>query len=135
MCVWGWGCPVWVLCVCARACVCTIPAAGWGAHAGIPTDCPQRERRGWTGDAQFSSEEAMLNYDMQSFYTKYLDDLRDDQLRYNANHLNDTGARKEPNLLRTAPYWRENAIAVPRAAVYGIYVVYHLTTGCCCDSG
>ena len=36
----------------------------------------QRERRGWTGDAQTSSEEAMLNYDMQLFYTKYLDDIR-----------------------------------------------------------
>eukprot|EP01051_Picozoa_sp_SAG22_P000173 SAG22_NODE_3_length_48349_cov_158.681180_34_plen_907_part_00 len=58
----------------------------------IPTDCPQRERRGWTGDAQASSEEAMMNYHMQRFYTKYLDDIRDDQLRYNANHLNDTGA-------------------------------------------
>ena len=34
----------------------------------------------------------MLNYDMQRFYTKYLDDIRDDQLRYNANHANDTGA-------------------------------------------
>jgi alpha-L-rhamnosidase len=33
----------------------------------------------------------MLNFDMQRFYTKYLDDIRDDQLRYSANHLNDTG--------------------------------------------
>ena len=24
----------------------------------IPTDCPQRERRGWMGDAQASSDEA-----------------------------------------------------------------------------
>ena len=26
---------------------------------------PQRERRGWTGDAQASSDEANMNYDMQ----------------------------------------------------------------------
>jgi hypothetical protein len=30
----------------------------------IPTDCPQRERRGWLGDAQMSSNEAILNHDM-----------------------------------------------------------------------
>ena len=30
----------------------------------IPTDCPQRERRGWMGDAQMSSNEAILNHDM-----------------------------------------------------------------------
>ena len=58
----------------------------------IPTDCPQRERRGWTGDAQTTSDSAMMNLDMQGFYTKFLDDIRDDQLRYNANHRNDTGA-------------------------------------------
>jgi hypothetical protein len=58
----------------------------------IPTDCPQRERRGWTGDAQTTSDSAMHNYHMQGFYTKFLDDIRDDQLRYNGNHLNDTGA-------------------------------------------
>ena len=32
----------------------------------IPTDCPQREKRGWMGDAQWTSEEASLNMDMQS---------------------------------------------------------------------
>lgn len=32
----------------------------------IPTDCPQREKRGWMGDAQWTSEEASLNIDMQS---------------------------------------------------------------------
>ena len=58
----------------------------------IPTDCPQRERRGWTGDAQTTSDSAMMNYNMQGFYTKFLNDIRDDQLRFNANHLNDTGA-------------------------------------------
>ena len=58
----------------------------------IPTDCPQRERRGWTGDAQTTSESAMMNYHMQGFYTKFLNDIRDDQLRFNENNQNDTGA-------------------------------------------
>ena len=32
----------------------------------IPTDCPQRERRGWMGDAQASADEANMNFDMQA---------------------------------------------------------------------
>jgi alpha-L-rhamnosidase len=30
----------------------------------IPTDCPQRERFGWLGDAQLSCETTMHNFDM-----------------------------------------------------------------------
>jgi alpha-L-rhamnosidase len=42
----------------------------------IPTDCPQRaERMGWMGDAQLTAEEAIYNFDMEAFYTKYLDDI------------------------------------------------------------
>eukprot|EP00665_Eupelagonemidae_sp_cell47_P006968 gene6968-3343_t len=45
----------------------------------IPTDCPQRERRGWLGDAHVSSNEAMLNHDMRAFYRHFLRLIRDDQ--------------------------------------------------------
>lgn len=38
----------------------------------IPTDCPQRERRGWMGDAQSSADEALMNFDMHSFYEEFL---------------------------------------------------------------
>ena len=38
----------------------------------IPTDCPQRERRGWMGDAQSSADEAAMNFDMQAFYEEFL---------------------------------------------------------------
>ena len=47
----------------------------------VPTDCPQRERRGWMGDAQVSCDEAMLSFDMQAFYRKFLRDVADDQRR------------------------------------------------------
>ncbi|EDQ86725.1 uncharacterized protein MONBRDRAFT_10744 [Monosiga brevicollis MX1] len=47
----------------------------------IPTDCPQRERRGWMGDAQVSCNQAMMMFDMHSFYRKFLRDIRDDQLQ------------------------------------------------------
>jgi alpha-L-rhamnosidase len=46
----------------------------------IPTDCPQRnERMGWTGDAQVYVRTACMNCDVQTFFTKWLTDLRDAQ--------------------------------------------------------
>lgn len=46
----------------------------------VPTDCPQRERRGWLGDAQLSAEFTIHNFDMAATYTKFLRDIRDTQL-------------------------------------------------------
>ncbi len=47
----------------------------------IPTDCPQRDERvGWTGDAQVFSKTAAFNFEVASFYTKWLKDLAADQL-------------------------------------------------------
>ena len=45
----------------------------------IPTDCPQREKNGWTGDAQFSVDLGLLNFDGINFYKKWLDDIIDNQ--------------------------------------------------------
>jgi alpha-L-rhamnosidase len=51
----------------------------------IPTDCPQRdERMGWSGDAQIYVQAATFNADIASFYTKWLQDLNDDQWGYGA---------------------------------------------------
>ena len=46
---------------------------------GIPTDCPHREKNGWTGDAQLAAEQAMFNYFPPAFYLKWLNDLDDEQ--------------------------------------------------------
>ena len=55
----------------------------WGQKSNyldIPTDCPQRdERLGWTGDAQVFCRAAALNYDVRSFFDKWLADLRLEQ--------------------------------------------------------
>ncbi len=52
----------------------------WGQLSNlmsVPTDCPQRdERMGWMGDAQLSAEEAIYNFNMAAFYTKWLRDIR-----------------------------------------------------------
>jgi alpha-L-rhamnosidase len=45
----------------------------------IPTDCPQREKNGWTGDAQLAAETGLMNFRSAPFYTKWLDDLADNQ--------------------------------------------------------
>ena len=48
-------------------------------HAGIPSDCPHIERRGYTGDGQLACPSAMLTLDAQSFYRKWLRDIEDCQ--------------------------------------------------------
>ena len=45
----------------------------------IPTDCPQRERRGWLGDAQLSAETNMHNFDMGAPYTSFIQQIGDSQ--------------------------------------------------------
>lgn len=52
----------------------------WSAknnHADIPTDCPTRERHGWSGDAQIFCSTACYLFDYMAFGEKYLGDLYD----------------------------------------------------------
>lgn len=46
---------------------------------GIPTDCPHREKNGWTGDAHLAAEQGIYNYMPASIYTKWINDLGDEQ--------------------------------------------------------
>ena len=48
-----------------------------GNHLDIPTDCPTRERHGWTGDAQLFFTTAAYLFDFASFAKKYLHDVFD----------------------------------------------------------
>ncbi|MCR4920349.1 MAG: glycoside hydrolase family 78 protein [Bacteroidaceae bacterium] len=45
----------------------------------IPTDCPQREKNGWTADAHISSDIGLLNFDAFTAYEKWLCDMEDNQ--------------------------------------------------------
>lgn len=40
-----------------------------------PTDCPSREKRGWTGDGQAAAETLIYNFDMSVNYPKWLGDI------------------------------------------------------------
>ena len=46
---------------------------------GIPTDCPHREKNGWTGDAQLASEMGLFHYDLESSYFHWLQSICDVQ--------------------------------------------------------
>ena len=46
---------------------------------GYPTDCPQREKNGWTGDAHIAIETGLYNFDGITIYEKWLADHRDEQ--------------------------------------------------------
>lgn len=48
-------------------------------HAGIPSDCPHIERRGYTGDGQLTCHAAMTYLDAKEFYRKWMQDIADGQ--------------------------------------------------------
>ena len=85
-----------------------------GNACDIPTDCPTRERMGWTGDWQVFAPTAALLYDIAGFSTKWLRDLAAEQ-------------RPDGVVLQAAPYqappgdpiphgsagWSDAAVLVP----------------------
>jgi len=46
---------------------------------GLPSDCPHREKIGWTGDGYITMEEAIYNFRMPTFYLKWWRDMVDVQ--------------------------------------------------------
>ena len=86
---------------------------------GYPTDCPQREKNGWTGDAHIALDAALYNYDAITIYEKWMADHRDAQL--------DNGML--PAIIPTAgwgytwgngPDWTSTMLIVP----WSIYLFY-----------
>jgi len=93
----------------------------WGQRSnfiGIPTDCPQRdERLGWLGDAQIFARTACYNRDVQAFFHKWLDDVRDAQLPSGA--FSDVAPRLGLEW-GGAPAWGDAGVIVP----WTIYKMY-----------
>lgn len=56
----------------------TIWAQKGNTHS-YPTDCPHREKGGYTGDGQVVAEASIHDFQMAAFYTKWLNDMRDAQ--------------------------------------------------------
>ena len=61
-----------------------VEATKWSAKGNstdLPTDCPTRERHGWTGDAQIFCKTASYLFDYAPFAEKYVRDMCDEQLK------------------------------------------------------
>lgn len=58
-------------------------------HCGVPSDCPHRERLGYTGDGQLCAETAMMLLDSREFYRKWLYDISDCQCK-KSGHIQHT---------------------------------------------
>lgn len=50
-----------------------------GNMFSVPTDCPQREKLGWTGDIQVFAKTGCFNYDLRSFLSAWLFNVRAEQ--------------------------------------------------------
>ena len=46
---------------------------------GYPTDCPHREKNGWTGDANYAVDLGLYNFDGITVYEKWMADHQDEQ--------------------------------------------------------
>lgn len=82
----------------------------------FPTDCPHREKHGWTGDAQLSAEHMMLTIGAETSYREWLCNIRAAQ--------NEEG--KLPGLVPTASwgYGRHNGPAWDKVLFELPYLMY-----------
>jgi len=79
---------------------------------GIPTDCPQRdERLGWMADAQVFSQAAIFNCNMSSFFTKWVQDIRDSQTE--DGRYPDVAPMPSPQGFYDSPAWADAGVIVP----------------------
>ena len=78
----------------------------------FPTDCPHREKNGWTGDVAASAEQLLLAFDCGKNLTAWLDSLRASQLE----------SGMLPGIAPTTgwgyawgngPFWDQAAVVVP----------------------
>lgn len=86
----------------------------------IPTDCPHREKCGWTGDAHALAKALIYNYDAHLIFNKYLFDLRSSARRTNkelyfGEHFHDRSIIRKPKGIPTmiVPGKRTSGIASP----------------------
>jgi len=90
----------------------------WGQKGNfldVPTDCPQRnERMGWTGDAQAFARTAAFNFDVASFFTKWLRDVAADQYENGSvPHVIPDALTRKDNPAAGAAGWADAAVIIP----------------------
>ena len=90
----------------------------------IPTDCPQRERSGWTGDAQVFVKTGVMLHDCYSVYKKWLTECRlaqkeDGKIANIAPPIN-TATGGFSSILDGSTGWGDAIVIVP----YQLYKTY-----------
>lgn len=102
-----------------------VEATRWSAknnHADVPTDCPTRERHGWTGDAQIFCDTAAYLFNYAPFARKYVADMIDGQ-RKNGKFRQITpkgGVDFYMNFMDGSAGWSDAGVLIP----YRIYKRY-----------
>ena len=92
----------------------------------IPTDCPQREKAGWTGDIMAYAPTLCFNRDADAFLSSWLDNLRAEQLSDGAVPMIVPYLKAYATFLRdnlgtdTSCGWGDAVIIVP----YALYKAY-----------
>lgn len=74
-----------------------------GNACDVPTDCPTRERSGWTGDWQLYAETAAFLFDVREFNRKFLADVRLNQ-------------KPDGMVMNIAPFERVSTEGIPGAS-------------------
>ena len=96
-------------------------------HAGIPSDCPHKERRGYTGDGELVCHAAMTALHGEAFYRKWIRDIMDCQdtrsghVQYTAPYIRSGGGPGGWGCaIVEVPYqfWRHYGDIGPFAAAY-----------------
>lgn len=82
---------------------------------GLPTDCPAREKCGWTGDANVICESALIMWNSRDFWEKYTYDIRDSYKSY-GQYFNVVPGKRQ--CLDTVPAWGCASIIIPRDIYY-----------------
>jgi alpha-L-rhamnosidase len=93
-----------------------------GNFLDVPTDCPTRERAGWTGDAQVFCKSGTWLMDTAAFFRKWLRDLRDRQTKKGKVHciVPSVGNEGYISAMDGCCGWADAAVLVP----YRLYEMY-----------
>lgn len=97
-----------------------------GNMLSIPTDCPQRERAGWTGDILVYAKTAAYNQNVRNFLDKWLKNMEKEQFENGLipivipYPLGYAAMQKEAFGTETSAGWGDAAIVVP----WTLYEVY-----------
>lgn len=84
-------------------------------HLDIPTDCPTRERHGWTGDAQIFYNTAAYLFDFAAFGEKFVRDMYDWQRKDGClpHIVPDGGADSYMYTMNGSVGWADAGILIP----------------------